>query len=487
MQHTIEEVNDFTKKLSFDIMPDQYAEVVNEVVRDASVNGRIKGFRPGKAPRNVLIKHFSKYVNDALFRRVINPCMAELLEKLELSPSSNPILEEFSFKDGEPLHCVVTFEALPKFDCPDVDNMELTSFIPTVTDDMIDAQIEVARNNLANITDAEPDHEIAMGDCLDIQYLAYNKGEAVPGKDNLARQRVELGTDNLLKELETALIGRKVGDAFSVDAVRPETKEEVTIDAEILSVNLKILPEVNDDMVKDLDFPGVSTLDELRTHISGLLLEHQKNVIQNHLDSQIVDNLSKAVNVQFPKSVVDMEIDRLITNFRDDVQRRHQQEASLSLDGWLKDENLRSEFEDRAKKGLTVWSVVDKLVKKWDIVVSDEEVEKDLDKILARYGIDPSQTPEAEMARITKNIKNMRRNDLINRKVYDRISSTAKITFVESNRSLQYGLDAESETTLQPDLAGEPTILHVDSPSQVVNDSAEEATPSSPPDQEPTE
>jgi trigger factor len=479
MQTTVEDTNPTRKKITIEIPVAEYATEYNELIDRLTFQAHIKGFRPGKAPRAVVSKQYNSHIVEHLTRLVLNPAIEKTLDELSVNPVTTPVIMPFEIKDGQPLQFTVSFDYIPKISLPAFDHFELSAVKPKVTDKMIENELRLLAKSVAVIKATEPDHAIVMGDRVVIHSKLFKDQELVSQEDADEPASFDLGDSNLLPDIETALIGHKTGDLFRLTMVLPENYgntrlagQEVVFEITVDSVYSREIPEINDELAKDINVAEVENLGDLKKLIHDNLMASQENYSTEMLRSQVMEKLVEPLDFRMPDSLVDNEVDRMIMDLLDKYQDKNIVQIKEPPETWFKNEDLRNRLKGKAIRNLKSSILLNKISEVYDIKVRDEEVDNVIKLLCAEYP--PNDTRIATLK--SKKVFDIYKNSILSDKIYKFILSKCKIKYVEQTTDLppqaNDGQDGESvilgpdgrpyAASLQQERVNEPMALGPD-------------------------
>jgi trigger factor len=258
MQSQISSIDPVTVELSVEVPWDRFHKGVENEYGKLQKSARIKGFRQGKAPRNVIVQLFSKSVRDEVTSNLVNESVVEAVQKHELPVVSTPVLKEApKVVDGTGLTFTVKVEVRPKIETLATE-LELVRRVKPVTDADVAAEIERMRQTHAVVAPLETPRPAQKGDLLTVDYTVTIDGVAKPDMAGTDRT-VELGNGQLLPEIEAGLAGAELGQTKSITVARgaDEANKDlagkvVVFDMTVKEMKERKLPALDDELAKDI-------------------------------------------------------------------------------------------------------------------------------------------------------------------------------------------------------------------------------------------
>jgi trigger factor len=273
-----------------------------------------------------------------------------------------------------------TFEVYPEIALGDISNAKITRSVVTVSDADVDKTVEVLRKQRVEFNSV--DRAAVAGDLVTLDYTGTLNGEVFSGGEAKGF-RVVLGEGRTLPEFETALIDVKAGDSKSFDVTFPAEYQAAelagktaTFAVEVTDVSAPKLPEVDAEFAKSL---GVTDGDvqKMRAEIQGNLEREVQNRVNAKVKEQVMQALLESTQIEVPKSLLDMEMQRLMKSARDDMQARgmNVQDVPLSADI----------FNEQAKRRVSLGLILAEMVQVNGLVAKPEQVRKLIEAFAQSY------------------------------------------------------------------------------------------------------
>ncbi len=426
MNITVENLAPCKKLLRVELDAKAVDETFDAVTKDYQKQASLPGFRPGKAPRDLVIKKYEADILDDTKRKLIGDSYRKALEEKKLSVITQPDIEEIQFGRGQPLLFAATIETAPEFQLPEYKSLPVKREIKSVTD----ADVERALNLLAQQhakfeTVARP---LQMGDVAVVNYTGTCDGkpiiETAPAAKGLTEQKnfwVDLAPNTFVPGFADQLIGAQAGDKRAVNVDFPAdfvTKElagkKGVFDVEVVEVKQKVTPPLDDALAQNY---GAENLDKLRAGVRVDLENELKYSQTKAVRGQLISSLLSRANFDLPESAVAQETRNVVYNI---VQENTKRGVGRELIEKQKDE-IYSAAASSAKDRVKLAFLVQRIAEQEKISVSQEEVLQRIQSLSAAYQIPPD-----------KFIKDLQKRNGIN-ELYDQISHEKVLAFLENN------------------------------------------------------
>lgn len=383
--------NKENNKVSFNIEVTQ--EEFEGAIQKAYLKNRnrfnIPGFRKGKAPRKIIELNYGEgiFYEDAL-NSLLPKAYEEAIEKLDIEPVDKPEIDIESMEKGKPVVIKVEVIVKPEVKLGDYKNIEVEKVEYNITDEDVEKELKAIQEMNARIIDAD-DREIKEGDILTIDFKGYIDGEEFEGGTG-ENQKLEVGSKTFIPGFEEQLIGKKKGDTVSVKVTFPEDyfeeslrNKEATFEVVIKEVKEKELPELDDEFAKDVS--EFDTIEEYKNSIREKLEKEAKDKEKVEFENKVVEKAVDTCEVDIPEVMVEHQIEHEVNEFKYRLSMQ-----GLELEQYLKLtgsslENLKEQFAPLAKKRVKTDLVFEAISKAENIEVSDEDIDRELEKIAKEY------------------------------------------------------------------------------------------------------
>lgn len=412
--------------------PEEFEEAVQKAYIANRSRFNIPGFRKGKAPRQLIELNYGKEI---FYEDAINDLLPEAyshaIDEFKLEPVDRPDVDIEDIEKDKPIIAKFSVEVKPEVKLGDYSNLEIEKTDYSVTDEMINAELERVRDMNARIIDAG-DREIVDKDILTIDFEGYIDGEPFEG-GSAKDQTLEIGSGQFIPGFEEGLIGKKKGEEVEINVKFPEDYfeeslrgKDATFKVTIKEVKYKELPELDDEFAMDVS--EFETLEEYKNSIKeelGKSLKEQENI---DLENKIVEKLVEISEFEIPDAMIESQIDSELDNF--DYRMKMQ---GFSLEKYLELTNMsidqmRESFREVAKKKVEAQLVLEAVAKNEKIEATDEDIQKELEKIAESYSPDNKEKFIEDMK---KGDLNFLKEGIINDKVLDFLKERVKYVQME--------------------------------------------------------
>jgi len=358
-----------------------FERVLNRLVSKA----KIEGFRPGRAPRQLVEARVGpaalrEEVVDAIVPQVVQQAMREK----SIDPIDNPDVEVIELERGRPARLKATISVMPQVTLGDTSKLIAPAEAIDVTDEMLERRLEDVREPLAEVTPVE--REARMGDVAVIDVEVEADGAVVESETRKAME-AELKDGVLLPELLAVLPGTFVDETrettvkFPDDYSEPKLAgKEATIRVTLRGVKEKVLPQLDDALAKQLSGGKQDTVDAYRAAVREELEEAARSMTRLAREQALVKALVDSSQVEVPEALVERELVTQLESMERSLGRqglkldRYLDYLGKTVPQWAADE--RPDAEARLKVDL----ILDEFARREGIDPTDEEVDTFLEE-----------------------------------------------------------------------------------------------------------
>jgi trigger factor len=387
------------------------------VTQSLRKKAKIPGFRHGKAPLDMVSRHFKGEIGSETLEAVINNAVEEALEKEDLNPITKAAVENINYEDGKPLEFEARFDIQPEINLNRYTSFKLKKGKVKTDDDEVDVFIKNLQEQ--NATFPEVDRPAKDGDLVTIDYTPMDKNRTPLVKQKVTDVKVLLGDHKILPEIETQLYGKGTGEEVEAGVEYPEDYQPTELRGKkrnflvsIKSVGEKKIPDLNGEFVKSLgDFSDTKSF---KLHVRDEILKQKEKESSRNLEEELIDNIIEANPFEVPESMVDVYISNFIRSFEG--------QSPEAEDMKKVDEKIRPIAEREVKKTF----IIDIILKKEKLEPSADEVENEVERLAVELGKDPKELKTSIMA--NPEDYNRIRQRLANKKVFEFLVNNSKIS-----------------------------------------------------------
>ncbi len=412
MNVTVKETGPCRKVLRVEVPVDQVTAEYGRVVEQFHKQARIKGFRPGKAPRQLVERQFAKEIHEEVKDRLIPRSYHAALKEKEIEALAVLNLDDVSFAPGQAMTFSVTLDVPPEFKLPDYNGIRIDGRKPEVKDEEVDEVIRNIREQYARYDDVDG-RAVIRGDLVQVDYEGVCDGKPI---EDISPQTKGLGSRTdfwvmadeqaFIPEFADGLIGTKIGDKkqifvkFGAELKIPELAgREASYFVTVKGIREKILPELDAELLKSFQ---VETEQALRDRIRADLVRAAESREEDRRRSEIVKHLLEKTKIEVPESLLEEETRNIIQDIvRENTARGVQREMLEE-----KKDEIYQAANRNASDRVRIQFILDRIAQEEKIEVSDEDFAGHLRDMAARYGMpEPALRAELERREALDNIR----------------------------------------------------------------------------------
>lgn len=389
-------------------------------------NVKIDGFRPGKAPAAMVRARVSKAsVLEEATDMILQTKFVEILTEANVEPVAQPALSVQKV-DADELEVQILVPVKPQVELGEYKGLEVKKGRVTVTKKEIEEQLANYQTQFAELTVKEGG-KVAKGDTAVIDFEGFVDGDAFEGGKG-ENYPLEIGSGSFIPGFEDQVIGMTVDKEQDIVVTFPEdygaadlAGKEATFKVTVHEIKEKHLPEIDDELAKDVNIDGVETLDQLKDHIKANIKTRKESENEN----KFMDDLYKAIvassKVEDSDALLEQEQGLMLQEVEQNLQRQGLNfEVYQQFTGKSKDD-IKEDIKPQAEERVKLNAILAAIIEEEKLAVSDEELETELKTIAEYY-----QKELDEVKKIFEGNMSRIENDLLTRKAVDLVKDNLK-------------------------------------------------------------
>ena len=405
---------------------DEWKSTQDKALNKLAKSVKIDGFRPGKAPVALIKSRISKAsILQEASDMILQDKFVQILTDAQVEPVAQPTLSINKISEDE-LEVVINVPVKPEVELGEYKGLEVKKGRVAVTKKEIEEQLSNYQSQFAELSVKE-DGKVAKGDTAVIDFEGFIDGEAFDGGKG-ENYPLEIGSGSFIPGFEDQLIGMTTDNEQEIKVTFPEdygapnlAGKEATFKVTVHEIKEKHLPEIDDELAKDVNIDGVETLEQLKAHIKSQIKARKENESENKFMDDIYKALIASSKVEDSDALLKQEQDMMLQEIEQNLQRQglnfevYEQFTGKSKEDVLED--IKPQAEERVKLNL----ILEAIIKEEELAVTDEEREAELQKIADMY-----QRELDDVKKIFEGNMSHVENDILTRKAIDLVKDNLK-------------------------------------------------------------
>jgi trigger factor len=374
---------------SLEAFPETLVSFEDSTVDSFQQKARVKGFRPGKTPRNLVVRFYRDQIKKDVLSNALPELFREAFRKHELRPLTEPEIDKFAYELGNGLTLEAKVEVFPQFELGNYRGMKLERPAVTVNDKEVEEHIrqmaeysapfeEIADRGLQNEDFAIVDFEITDGETR------------VEHKQDFWVRTVTDSDDSYIRAFSKGIIGMKTGDHRTLDVTLPENYpaphagKPVRLDVTLKGIRVRKVPEIDDDYARKQGGDGIENLDQYRSRVRDFLSARKNGEADNAVSDQIAEQLLKNNRVDLPESLLKKRIQNNIQYRVSELRRRGVPDETINA----RSEEIFKNVHEQSVNQMKLEFIYGKIIEAENLEVSREEYRAALEREASRMGLD---------------------------------------------------------------------------------------------------
>ena len=384
MQKEVTKLENSQTNITLSFSGEEWANAQKKAFNKLANNVEVQGFRKGHAPENLVRQKINQaqVLNDAI-DVVLQPAYEQVLKEEKLVPFVQPELEVTKISESE-LEVIIKITTAPEVTLGSYKGLKVAREAVEVTKEEIDAEIaRLCANNAELIV---KDTEAKLGDTTVIDFKGFVDGKEFDGgsAENFA---LELGSNQFVPGFEEQLVGTKAGESKDVVVTFPTqyvpelAGKEATFKVTVNEVKEKKVPELNEDLVAELNYEGVKTVEDLTNKVSADVKTKKENQAKNAQIEEILKQIRESSTISIGEKIIEKEVESMKENFKKQVEQNGLTiEQYYQITGQKEEDTVKS-MRAQAELNLKNFLVISEISKLENIKVEQKELDAEYQKI----------------------------------------------------------------------------------------------------------
>ena len=386
MKISVEDVSTVKKTLHIEIPKEDVTQALNSAYSELKRSAKIKGFRPGKAPRSVLERMYKKDVDADVAARLIQDSFVEAVKDNDLKLVGRPEIDPPQLEKDRPFIFDATVEVTPELEPIDFKGLPLEKTLYKASDEELDLQLKMLQKNMARNEPLEEERPVAKEDIVLIDYEGFENDQPLEDTQKTTNFSLKIGDGRIHKDFDDQLIGmnpkeeKDITVQFADDYFNPKLAgRKVTFKVLLNEIRKESLPELDDAFAKSLG--AYKNIDELKEKIRESIQDGYDKRAEQELNEQVFSALLAKTEFEVPESLIQTELNSII----------HEAEQSFSNsnmkleDAGLSKDKLEEKYRDVAVKQVRRQLILSKIINQEELKLTEDETETGLKEMAQAY------------------------------------------------------------------------------------------------------
>jgi trigger factor len=391
---------------------------------------RIPGFRPGKAPKNILIQRYGADCWEDAGNAVLREAFEKINKENKFHSAVDPVVDVLSFEKDKDFECTITFEVMPEIEIKNLNDIPLEKLIVTISDQDVEARLKQMHAEHVRYKEPEQPRAAQKGDLVSVKWSGVlDDGKRV---DLPETYQILLGPENgdsPFAPVVKTLYGKSVGYAFdqeikflNEEKVKDLAGKTAKIKVEVQKIEEPLVFKLDDAFAKEFD---LETLEEMRQSVRTSVEHESQKVAYLYLKRHLLDALNDRCDFDLPPTLVDNEFKAIWGHLQRELADARAN-GELEEDDEKTEEELKEEYSEIAKRRVRLGLLISNLVERHKLSLTEEEIRMAIFQEAMRY---PSQMEDVirYFAKNKKALQNLIA-PLLEDKVVELIIKTSNLT-----------------------------------------------------------
>lgn len=369
MQVQMETLGQLERRLNFAIPMGEIDAAVDARLKGVARGAKIQGFRPGKAPLKIVAQNYGPQVREEVLGEKVQSSFASAIQAQQLRVAGYPRFEALPAESTAEFRFAAVFEVYPEVSIGDLDSKEIERPTLEVSDVEVDKTIDILRKQRTRFEHVE--RAVAKGDRIVVDFSGKIDGVEFAG-GSAKNYAFLAGEGQMLPEFDAAVIDMKDGETKSFDLSFPEdyhgkdvAGKTAIFEVTVRNVSEPRLPEIDADFAKALGIED-GDVEKMRAEIRKNVSREVKRRLQARAKESVMQALLDVTTIELPKSLVGLEIGRLIEQAREEMRSRGFDPKEMPFPPEL--------FEEQAKRRVALGLILAELVRANGLEAKPEQV-----------------------------------------------------------------------------------------------------------------
>lgn len=424
MDVSIENVGELTKQVTITLPAEDVQGRLEEAYNKLRRETKMKGFRRGKVPRSIVVKHYKPQVEGEVGEKLVQETYFDIIEKQDFDVVTHPNIKSIKYNEDGSFTYIAEVDTKPEFELGEYKGLELEKPVVEVTEEEVDQELAAMQKNMAALQSVE-DRAVQQDDVVVIDFQGYHNGHEMKQVKN-DNYTVDVGTGKMGEEFEQKLVGMKKGEEGSHEIEFPEGHQnpilagkKVEFKIVVKDIKERVLADLDDEFAKDAG-KEYETLEQLKDSIRERKAKEKEEAAEGSVTDKLMQKLLDNHDFPVPDRLVVYEAEQMVKQAENQLQQ-----AGLTLEaaGMNRDEMSKNNMPVATMRVKGDF-ILKKISEVEEIKVNDEDLDRGFKRIADQYNMPVAQVKEFFQSRDDL-LPFM--NELLNEKILTFLKGEAKM------------------------------------------------------------
>ena len=386
------EKNKNLKEIVIKVEGEKWQQALDKAFKKANAKAKIDGFRPGKAPKEVFLKH---YGIESLFMDASNYAVEDaynqmIEENKDLEIAAQPVLDIRSI-DEKYIEYVFTITTKPEVKLGKYKGLDVKKDAVKVTKKEIDEAIDHMREHYKeNIV---KNGKVEKGDIAIIDFEGFKDGKAFEGGKG-ENYSLEIGSNTFIPGFEEQIIGMSAGEEKDINVTFPEDYHAEDLKGAPVVFKVKVnevkevkVPELDKEFFEDLGMEGIDNKEALEAQVKENIKTSKDAKAEEKYIEDLLAEIAKNTEIDVPETMVNDETERMVEQFAE-----HLSMQGINIEQFYQYTNsskdaLKEQYKEEALKRIKYRLILEQVIKAEKIKITDKDVDKEVEELAKKYNM----------------------------------------------------------------------------------------------------
>lgn len=386
------EKNKNLKEIVIKIEGENWQKALDKAFTKANAKAKIDGFRPGKAPKSVFLKH---YGIESLFMDASNYAVEDaynimLEENKDIELAAQPVLDIKSI-DENYIEYVFTLTLKPEVKLGKYKGLDVKKETVKVTKKEIDEAIDHMREHYKE--NVVKEGKVEKGNIAVIDFEGFKDGVAFDGGKG-ENYSLEIGSNTFIPGFEDQLIGMEVGEEKDINVTFPEDYHAENLKGAPVVFKVKVnevkevkIPAIDKEFFEDLGMDGIDTIEALEAQVKENIKASKESKAEEKYTEDLLNKIIETTEIDVPETMINDETDRMVDQFAENISMQ-----GISIEQFYQytnsnKEKLKEQYKEEALKRIKYRLIIEEIIKREKVEVTDKEIDEKIEELAKKYNM----------------------------------------------------------------------------------------------------